>query len=60
MGTIVILQSKQWSRYNRLSNPLLKHLRNGRKQSDACLRRPDAVLRGIGMVDEQGNEKKHL
>ena len=43
-----------------MPNTLLKYLRNGKKQSAAWLWQPEAVLRGIILVDEKGNEKKHL
>jgi hypothetical protein len=56
----VILQSKQWSRHDAVPNPMLKYLHNGREQSAGWLRQSEAALRGIRLVDEKGNEKKHL
>ena len=56
----VILQSKQWSRHDAVPNPMLEYLHNGREQSAGWLRRSEAALRGISLVDKKGNEKKHL
>jgi hypothetical protein len=56
----VILQSKQWSRHDTVPNPMLKCLHNRREQSAGWLRRSEAALCGIRLVDKKGNGKKHL
>ena len=61
----IVLQSKQWPKFDLIPNPLLRYLHNGNTkrrngQRIGWLRRAEAVLRGIALSNENGKERKHL
>jgi len=56
----IILRSKQWTHCGGAPNPLMAHLRAGRKKPKGWLRRSEAQFHGIELVDKKGKEKKQL
>ena len=50
----IILRSKRWHRSNPAPNPLLKYLRDGRTKPKGWLRKNEAKMRGIRLIDGKG------
>ena len=58
--SIMMLQSKKWSKFDRGPNPLLKYLHDGKRRENGWLRQSEAAARRIRLVDENGKVRKHL
>ena len=56
----IIRESCAWSTYDEDGNPLLKYLRDGRKNRVGWMRISEATLRGIELVDGKGKHRKQL